>query len=325
MFIMKKFRFKPDEILFSPTDKCNLRCAHCDIKKGPAALDLKSAIRFVNACADIGIRRIGFTGGEPFLVRGLLCRIIKEAVRRRMSFNRIMTNAVWFKTKNELVSTLKKIFRAGYDGNICISVDAFHRQDLRKAALFIRIASEIWKRPDIVSIVAVKGAKDNQTRKILTRLARLLNTHIKFNPPKHAFMRRDGLFIKIFYVDLSPVGKAGKLKTPWDGKWFKDDFCCGPGNVFFVLPDGTVKPCCGYANESDILTIGSIKTDTPKKLIDNARKNRFVSEVFSEGLHPIRRALEKTGVRFPGKIRNHCFFCHYLLTNFTQKFSAKTS
>ena len=313
---MRKSGFHPDEILLSLTERCNLRCAHCDIKRGHSPLNAEDAVKFIRSCADFGIRRIGFTGGEPFLVTGLLRRIIKESVRCRMTFNRIMTNGVWFRTKKELISTLKNTFYAGYDGDICVSVDAFHRQDLRKIALLIETTIEIWKRPDLISIAAVKGIKEDETRKRLIQLSRILNAHIKFNRHKDAFIKKDGLFIKIFYIDFSPVGKAAGLKNPWNGKWFKDDFCRGPGNIFFVLPDGTVKPCCGYGNDSDILTIGSIKTDTPKKLLSNAGKNRFVSEVFGSGLHPMRRSIEKSGFRFPGKTQNHCFFCSKIAQQF---------
>jgi hypothetical protein len=319
---MKNGRFHPDEILLSLTDRCNLRCSHCDIKRGRSSLNAKDAVKFIQSCADFGIRRIGFTGGEPFLVTNLMRRIIKEAVRCRMTFNRIMTNGAWFRTKKELIFTFKSIFYAGYDGDICVSVDAFHCQDLQKVALLIKTAIEIWKRPDIISISAVKGVKEYETSKRLTRLARLLNARIKFNSGKNAFIKKDSLFIKIFCIDLSPVGKAAALKNPWNGKWFKDDFCKGPGNIFFVLPDGKVKPCCGYGNDSDMLTIGSIRTDTPKKLLHNTWKNRFISEVFGSGLHPMRLSIEKSGIRFPGKTQNHCFFCGYLSGGFAQKFSA---
>lgn len=294
---MKTRKFRAGEILFSPTTKCNLRCAHCGIKKYPKNLHKKTALKFLNECADIGIKRLGFTGGEPFLALDFLCAITKEAVRRKMFFSRIMTNGVWFKAKKELISALKRLFCAGYDGDICVSVDAFHKQNLQKVALFIKTTSEIWNRQDMVSIAAVKGALDSQTKKRIKNLKRLLNAR---------------LFIKVFYIELSPIGKAGVLKNPWGNKWFKDDFCQGPGNVFFVLPDGSVKPCCGYGNENKMLTIGNIKRDTPQELLRNAEKNRFVFKIFRSGFHPIRRALEKSGIRFPGKTTNHCFFCYYL-------------
>lgn len=296
---MKTRIFRPDEVLFSPTSQCNLRCAHCDIEKRPAALPIKTAVRFLDACARAGVKRVGFTGGEPFFALDFLCALTKETVRRQMSFSRIMTNGACFKNNGSMVSALKKLFSAGYDGDICVSVDAFHNQDLQKVASFIMAAADIWRRPDIVSIAAVKGALENKTRRRIARLTRLLNT-------------RKDLFIRVFYIDLSPVGKASRLKDPWDGKWFKDDFCKGPGNVFFVLPDGKVSPCCGYANDTDLLAIGSIKHDTPKKLRQNAQKNRFVSTIFSSGFHTIRKSLERSGIRFPGKTTNHCFFCHYL-------------
>ncbi|MDD5044843.1 MAG: radical SAM protein [Candidatus Omnitrophica bacterium] len=307
-------KFRPDEILFSPTTRCNLRCAHCDNQNYRFDLPKKYAVRFLGACANAGIKRVGFSGGEPFLTTDFLCTLAKAAIRRKMLFSRIMTNGAWFKTKKELLSTLRRIFRAGYDGDICISVDAFHRQDLRKVALFIRTALALWKRPDLISIAAVKGSSDTQTRKRLEKLAKLLNAHFTKSQHGH-FIKNKDLFIKIFYISLSPVGKATLLKNPWDGKWFRDDFCKGPGNVFFVLPDGTVKPCCGYGNDNEIFTIGSIKHDTVQKLLSNAQKNRFISKIFSTGLHPIRQTLQRLGVRFPGKTSNHCFFCYYLANN----------
>ncbi|MCX5665876.1 MAG: radical SAM protein [Candidatus Omnitrophica bacterium] len=294
---MKAKGYKPTEILFSPTTNCNLHCAHCDIEQSPEILNKRDAIKFLKACARIGIKRVSFTGGEPFLTLDFMCAVSKEAARLGMLFGRIMTNGSWFRTDKELVTALNRLFRAGYDGDLCLSVDAFHRQNLKKCVSFIKAAAAIWRRNDIVSITAVRGAKEGQTRKILKRLAAI---------------KGEDLFIKISYIDLSPVGKAARLKKAWDGRWFKDDLCKGPGNVFFVLPDGTVKPCCGYATDTDILTIGSIKKDSPGELIRNARKNRFVSSVFSSGLHPIRRRLEKNGVKFPGRTTNHCFFCYYL-------------
>ena len=309
---MRTQGFWPKEILFCPTTNCNLRCAHCDIEQLPKVLSKRSAIRFLDACVRIGIKRVGFTGGEPFLAFEFLCEVSKEAARLGMLFSRIMTNGSWFGTKRELVSALNRLFRAGYDGDICLSVDAFHRQDIKKCVSFIRAAAMIWARHDIVSIAAVKGAKEGQTRVRLAKLAQALHGCLIMVNGRPAAIKNKSLFIKIFYIDLSPIGKASRLKNGWNGKWLKDDLCKGPGNVFFVLADGTVKPCCGYASDASILTIGSIKRDSPKQLILNARKNRFIASVFNSGLHPIRRRLEASGVKFPGRTTNHCFFCHYI-------------
>ncbi len=307
--------FLPKEILFSLTTKCDLRCAHCGIEDRKTVLNKKAALRFIAACAKAGIERVGFTGGEPFLALDLMCAISKTALRHGIFFSRVMTSGGWFRTRKELYKALERLFAAGYDGNLCVSVDAFHRQSLEKCASFIGAATAIWERPDIVSIAAVRGAKGAQTRIRLARLARILRGRLVMVGARPGAIKSERSFIRIFYIDLSPIGKAAGLKDPWDGRWFKDDLCKGPGNVFFVLPDGTVKPCCGYGADSKILTIGSIKRDSPKELIRNARKNRFITSVFRSGLHPIRRRLERMGVKFPGRTTNHCFFCNYITNN----------
>ncbi|MDP3786621.1 MAG: SPASM domain-containing protein [Candidatus Omnitrophota bacterium] len=309
---MKPRKFCPKEILLSLTTKCNLRCAHCDIEQHPRLLSKRDALKFLTASSRIGIRRAGFTGGEPFLALDLMCAISKEAVKRGMLFGRIMTNGGWFQTGDELLSALNRLFLAGYDGDICLSISAFHCQNLKKCASFVRAAAAVWRRHDIVSIAAVKGAKDDQTRSKLAKLSRILGARLIAANGIPVAIKNENLFVRISYIGLSPVGKASGLKNGWDGRWFKDDLCKGPGNVLFVLPDGTVKPCCGYGADADILTIGSIKRDSPEELIRNARENRFISSIFSSGLHPIREHLEGLGVRFPGKTSNHCFFCHYL-------------
>ncbi|MDD5439816.1 MAG: hypothetical protein PHS37_06500 [Candidatus Omnitrophica bacterium] len=294
-------RFRPDEILFALTDACNLRCSHCgSTAEGakPVRLNTADAVRFLKASGRMGIKRIGFTGGEPFLAVDLLCALCREAVRNGMTFSRIMTNAAWFRTEKELTHTLRRLFSSGYDGDICVSIDAFHRQDLHKVAVFIKNALAVWRRPDIVSFAVVKGAREKETHKRLNKVL--------------AVIKDDALFIRAFGIDLSPVGKAGRLKNGWDGKWFRDDLCAGPGNVFFVLPDGTVRPCCGYAADTDILTLGAIAGDTPRQLLRNAGKNRFIAALFGAGFHPLRRRLQAAGIRFPGKTSNHCFFCYYL-------------
>lgn len=309
---MKENEFEPQEIMFSPTTQCNLHCEHCCTEQTGKPIPKKTALRFLDACNKLGIKRIGFTGGEPFYALDFLCLISKEGIRREMFFDHIITNAVWFKTKKELSSVLNQLFLSGYDGRFFVSVDAFHKQDLRKVALFIKVASQIWTMPNIVSISSVKGTRETETRTKLKNLAKILKARFTGLTSQKPSIKNKDLLINIFSFNLSPVGKVIKLKNPWDGEWFEDDFCKGPGNVFFVLSDQTVKPCCGYAHEADILTIGSMKRDSPKQLLLNAKQNRFISTVFESGLQAIRKQLESSGIRFPGKTTNHCFFCYYL-------------
>lgn len=292
--------FAPREALFSVTGKCNLSCPHCSEVPSANVLPRKAALKFLSDCKRSGVERVGFTGGEPFLAPKLLYALTKRAVKEGLFFNRIMTNGVWYRNGAHLKRVLTGLRDAGYDGSICVSVDAFHAQDMKKVARFVKEAVRIWGRPDIISAAAVTGAKDARTRRKLKALGR----------------------VKVLKIELSPLGKARALKNPWGKRWFKDDYCRGPGNVFFVTAAGDVKPCCGYATDSKMLTIGNIKRDSAPDMVKNAKKNRFISDVFGMGLGYIRKRLEDRGIKFPGKTENHCFFCGYILKHFPAKLLA---
>jgi len=79
--------FSPKEILFSPTNDCNLCCSHCLNVKSPKVLSVRSAAKFLRQCRSIGIKRIGFTGGEPFLANEFLCALSRSAVSEEMLFD----------------------------------------------------------------------------------------------------------------------------------------------------------------------------------------------------------------------------------------------
>ena len=311
--------FSPEEVLFSPSTLCNLNCPHCGIPKSDEVLPQKEARRFLNECCEIGINRVGFTGGEPFLALDFLCGISAAAVKNRMAFGRIMTNAAWHKNNDELRRALLRLKESGYDGEVCISVDAFHRQNVKKISKFFETASAIWNRGDVISIAYTSGQREMETKGMLMKLAKLLKARLTGFGKSHPRIKNKSLFIKIYKIDLSPVGKAGKLKNGWGGRWFQEDRCKGPGNVFFIMPDGDVKPCCGYAHHSKRLTIGNIKRESAKEIASNAMHNAFVFTVFKYGLTKIRKRLEKLGVKFPGKTANHCFFCNYILTAIPKK------
>jgi hypothetical protein len=57
---------------------------------------------------------------------------------------------------------------------------------------------------------------------------------------------------------LAAVERAEHFTGSWDGAWFAEDYCEGPGLALIVNPRGEVKPCCGFASDLDRLTIGNI-------------------------------------------------------------------
>jgi hypothetical protein len=305
--------FEPREVLFAPSNACNLRCRHCAVKPGPRRLSTAAALRFLDSCPGTSVERIGFTGGEPFLQPAFLDAVAARVVRLGLLFDRITTNASWFNTRDELFRRLIRLRDKGYDGSFYVSLDAFHGRSVRKPALFIEAAVEVWNRPDIAGLIAVRGRRDRETESILDALAVRLRARRDTRGGRRRIVSPD-LFLPISYVDLVPVGRAAGIPSPWEGAWFKEDFCSGPGQVLYIQPDGSVKACCGYATESGRLTIGDIRRQTAPEIIAAANRNPFVRTVYRSGLSAIRRRLMAGGASFPGRTSNACAFCHHLLT-----------
>jgi radical SAM protein with 4Fe4S-binding SPASM domain len=114
---------------------------------------------------------------------------------------------------------------------------------------------------------------------------------------------------------LAAVERAENFRGSWDGTWFEEDYCEGPGQALIVTPKGEVKPCCGFASDLEQLTIGNIHTDSVRAIIQTGRKHPFVGKVFREGLTAIRdEILARNPDALPGATSNHCFFCWYVLT-----------
>ena len=307
-------RFSPQEILFAPSSACNLNCAHCAVRKDRRRLAPAAAVRFLKSAKKAGLERVGFTGGEPFLDAPFLFAVAAAAARNDLFFDRITTNASWFKTRAGLRRSLEKLRAAEYDGTFGVSVDAFHEGDLSKVAFFLQTAAGIWDRPDIAQIMSIRGSRDRATAARVRQLTRLLGAKIVTRYGRR-YIKAEFLLLPLGLIDIVPVGKASGLIDPWGEKWFHEDYCQGPGQVLYVLPDGSVKPCCGYATDSERLTIGNIYTDTAEAILRKAARNPYIRAVFERGLGRIRGRLSARGVRFPGKTDNHCYFCHHILTD----------
>ena len=310
--------FAPREILFASTGRCNLRCAHCSVGRGTARLTVAAAAKFLRSCRRAGFERVGFTGGEPFLDPRFLFEVTERALELGFLFGLVTTNARWFKDAARLRRTLTRLYDRGYDGSFGVSVDAFHGRAVEKPARFIREAVHVWRRPDVARVIAVSGARDGETEAILERLAGALKAELVVQGGRRV-IKNDALFVPVTTIGLSPVGQASRLVEPWGKTWFVDDRCAGPGQVFYVLPDGSVKPCCGYATDSGRLTIGNIHRDSAAKLLRNAARNPFVTAVYGKGLSNVRRRLERNGIVFRGAAANQCFFCHHVLTEVPEK------
>lgn len=89
-----------DYLRISLTDRCNLRCIYCMPEKGVSQLSHGDILRFdeivaiVEAAADLGIKRIRLTGGEPLVRKGVVDLVKQIASIESIDDVALTTNGV---------------------------------------------------------------------------------------------------------------------------------------------------------------------------------------------------------------------------------------
>jgi len=273
------------------------------------------ALRFLEDAHRYGIDILGFTGGEPFLYPEFLVPITRRAAELAFRFDKIVTNGVWFRDEQQLQTTLRELRNAGYTGKLGLSVDKFHGIRTADLATFCRAAQEVFRRDNVVSLSYASRRPDVGLEPVQA-LAQELDAVIDWSEllGRYLMVSRD-LTMTLNWNHLAPVERAEKLDGAWDGKWFAEDYCEGPGQALIVNPKGEVKPCCGFASDLDQLTIGNIHTDNVAQIVQYARQHPYVGKVFRDGLSAIRdEILARDPEALPGATSNHCYFCWHVLT-----------
>lgn len=73
-----KFLRQIDYLRVSITDKCNFRCVYCmpeqgiELKHHQEILRLEEFLRIINVAAQLGVKKVRITGGEPLVRRGIV-------------------------------------------------------------------------------------------------------------------------------------------------------------------------------------------------------------------------------------------------------------
>jgi organic radical activating enzyme len=308
--------FRPNYLSFAGTYQCNLTCAHCCVPiEWTDRLDIPTALRFLEDAHAHGIELLGFTGGEPFLYPEFVIALTRRAAQLGFRFDKIVTNGVWFTDEPRLRAILGDLKDAGFSGKIGLGVDKFHGIRTADLVTFCKTARAVFERDTILSL-AYASRDPHAGLEPVHQLAEALDAVVEWSDLLHRYLlvSRD-LTMTLNWNRLAAVERAEKLGADWDGAWFEEDYCEGPGQALIVNPRGDVKPCCGFASDLDQLTIGNIHRDSVEEVIRQGREHPYVGKVFRLGLTAIRaEILARDPNALPGQTSNHCFFCWHVLT-----------
>jgi hypothetical protein len=241
--------------------------------------------------------------------------VTRRAAELGFRFDKIVTNGVWFHDEPHLRTILTDLKEAGFTGKIGLGVDKFHGIRTTDLATFCKTTRAVFERDTILSL-AYASRDPHAGLEPVHMLARELDAVVEWSDLLHRYLLvAPDLTMTLNWNHLAPVERAEKLGAGWDGLWFQEDFCEGPGQALIVNPKGDVKPCCGFASDLDQLTIGNIFRDSVEQVIRQGRKHPYVGKVFRKGLTAIRdEILAREPDALPGATSNHCFFCWHVLT-----------
>lgn len=274
----KREKRMPFTIMFELTYQCNFKCPHCylgesqDNKK--KELTTNQIKKILDGLADIGVYRIGFTGGEP-LMRKDIFEILDYANKKGFRFG-LLTNGYFIDEK--IVDKLKKTNVDKVD----ITFNGIDHETFAKLTgiedsyekVFGAINLLLKRKMQVTIKSTITGINKNQIEQI-GRFAREKN--IRYNIDGEVLPCRGGCneWVEKLSVDSSVVSNLRKkvypeMFAPKDAKKRTQSksrrtrgkiFNCGVGlSSFSINPYGEMNLCLEIDYpEFDILKLGAKK------------------------------------------------------------------
>ncbi|WP_066636661.1 GTP 3',8-cyclase MoaA [Desulfolucanica intricata] len=192
----------------SVTDRCNLRCIYCmppdgiEMARHEDILSLEEIEQVIRAAADIGVRKIRFTGGEPLVRKGLVELVERTAAIPTIDDIALTTNGVFLPQYGEALK------EAGLN-RVNISLDTLREDRFQKITRLGQLA-DVWKgintalrlglNPIKINNVIMLGINDDEVLDFV-RLTTEQPLHVRF-------------------IELMPIGSNN---TWTEGRYISND------------------------------------------------------------------------------------------------------
>ena len=265
----------------SVTDRCNLRCRYCMPEGGVASiphgeiLSYEELLRVARVAAELGVRKIRVTGGEPLVRKGLVGFIAELAALPGKPEIALTTNGLQLA---EMAGDLK---RAGL-ARVNVSLDTLReerfaaitrREGLARVLAGLQAAEREGLAPVKINMVPIRGVNADE----IVDFARLIFRHpweIRFiefmpvsggldYPPESRFSANEILAELSRLGILLPISRQGPVGPArlfhYSGSCGQvglipavSDHFCAECNRLRVTADGRVRPCLFSIEEIDL-------------------------------------------------------------------------
>ena len=320
----------------SVTDRCNLRCVYCMPSNGvqllprDKLLTYEEIVTIASAAAELGIKKIRLTGGEPLLRAGLSDLVAKLAKIKPIDDISLTTNGILLK---ELALELKQ---AGLK-RVNVSLDSLRPGKFKRITRYNRLsevlegietAKAVGLNPVKINVVAMRGINDDEildfARKTVDK-----GWHVRFielmpfaseNPPEcHSKKDDEAINLQFMPIDeikerLSTLGMLEPSHTMTGNgpaKYFNlpgasgtlgfispiSEHFCFNCNRIRLTADGKLRPCLLSDREIDLREplrdINS--TEKIRKAIIEAIQAKPRQHNLSQGKRPGKRFMSQVG------------------------------
>ena len=276
------FGRRVEYLRISVTDKCNLRCVYCMPEEGLPWLTKDEILSYeeiafiVRVLAEMGLRRVRLTGGEPLVRKDLVTLVALLAEIPQIEDIALSTNAV-------LLGTHALALREAGVNRVNISLDSFREERVdalaRRPGSFRRIleglgaAEAVGLDPIKLNVVLIRGKNDDEIgdfaevtreRRLHVRFIELMPTASNLELSAEGFFpAEETLEVLRGMSDLEPVdgppgngparyyrfpgavGTVGVI-TPMSHSF------CDACNRLRLTADGQLRPCLFGAEQTDL-------------------------------------------------------------------------
>lgn len=259
------------DLRLSVTDRCNLRCVYCIPEEIPEfqpreeLLTFEEMDRLVRIFADLGVRKLRLTGGEPLLRRELPKLVGTLAAIPGLADIAMTTNGT------RLEEQLEPLVAAGL-GRVNISLDTLRadrfqrmtqRTGLETVLRAIDAACASSLHPVKVNVVTMKGFNDDELVDFATfaRQRPVIVRFIEFMPLEAGDVWSRKLLVpgRQVYEAIHAVHPLKPLDPGHDAETAERfRFREGDGEIGIIAP--VTRPFCGACNRARVTADGKLRT-----------------------------------------------------------------
>lgn len=259
------------DLRISVTDRCNLRCRYCMPAEGLAwapkdeELEFAEIERLVSLFADLGVRSVRLTGGEPLVRKGLPELVGRIAAIDAIEDISLTTNGIL------LEQMIEPLVEAGLT-RVNVSLDALtperYREITRRNGLQRVMAGlvALERYPQLgpikVNVVAVRGMSDLEILEFaeLARRKPYVVRFLEFMPLDADEQWSDDALLTGAEIrrvvesvhDLVPLAAESAATAN------RFEFADGAGEIGFVSP--VSEPFCGTCDRARLTADGQLRT-----------------------------------------------------------------